>query len=126
MAFTTKAGDQKFLQSWNRNIVLNMIYQSENISRVEIAKKAKLSQSTVTSIVNVLKEKGHVIEVGPGESTSRGGRKPTFLTINPKSGYIISVAVITEAFHITLQLSLFDLTLQPVLEKEVIVNKKGM
>jgi len=121
-----KAGDQKFLQTWNRNIVLNMIYQAGNISRVEIAKRTKLSQSTVTGIVSVLQEKGQVVEVGMGESTRSGGRRPTFLTINAKGGYVIGIAIITEAFHITLQLSLFDLKLKPVFEKEKIVNKKGI
>lgn len=123
---TTKAGDQKFLQNWNRNIVLNMIYEAESISRVEIAKKTNLSQSTVTGIINILKENGYVMEVGTGKSTKSGGRRPTFLTINPEKGYIIGMAIITEAYHITLQLSLFNLALEPVYEAQHIIKERGI
>lgn len=34
-----KAGDQKFLQSLNRSLVLNTINHFKTISRIEIAKK---------------------------------------------------------------------------------------
>jgi len=124
MAFS-KAGDQKLLQALNRTLVLNTIHHFGSISRIDIAKKTKLSQSTVSNVVDALQKEGHVIEVGTGSSTRAGGRKPTILTLRAQSGYMISVAIITEAFHISLQICLYDLLLNLVDEKELELKEKG-
>lgn len=118
--------DRKFFQSWNKNLVLNTIYHQGSISRVEISKKTKLSQSTVTNIVDALKKDDYILEVGTGKSTKVGGRKPTILTVNSNRGYIIGVAIITEAFHTTLQICLFDLNLKLITEKESLIKEKGI
>lgn len=120
-----KAGDQKFLQSLNRSLVLNTINHFKTISRIEIAKKTKLSQSTVSNVVDALEKEGYISEVGTGNSTRAGGRRPTLLTINAAGGYTATVAVVTEAFHITLQLCLFNLHLSMVDEQEIEVKEKG-
>ncbi|GIP31735.1 ROK family transcriptional regulator [Paenibacillus sp. J2TS4] len=120
-----KAGDQKFLQTLNRTLVLNTIHHFKTISRIDIAKKTKLSQSTVSNVVDALEKEGYIAEVGTGNSTRAGGRRPTLLTINAAGGYIATLAVVTEAFHITLQVCLFDLHLTMVDEQEIEVKEKG-
>ena len=126
MAKFTKAGDQKLLQSLNRNLVLNTIHHYDAISRIEISKLTKLSQSTVSNVVDALQKEGYVVEIGSGQSTKSGGRKPTILTIDPEGGSILAVAVVTEAFHITLQICLFDLKLRIIKETEKELSQKGL
>ncbi len=57
--------------------VLRLIWREKRISRASIAKKAKLSRSTVSEIVNEILPTGLVEEVGLGKS--RGGRRPVLL-----------------------------------------------
>lgn len=113
------------LQEMNRTLILNTIHHLGTTSRIEISRKTKLSQSTVSNVVDSLLKEGILMETGVGQSTKVGGRRPTFLSINPRSGYIVAAAVVTEAFHITLKLCLFDLQLNIVDEKEVIIREKG-
>lgn len=126
MKSLSKIGDQKFLQELNRTLVINTIYHYESISRIEISKITKLSQSTVSNVVEALRNEGYVKETGIGNSTKSGGRKPTLISINNDGAYIVSVAIVTEAFHITLQLGLFDLGLNLIREHEVEMNVKGV
>jgi predicted NBD/HSP70 family sugar kinase len=126
MSTLSKVGDQKLLQSLNRNLILNTIDHHGSISRIDISKATKLSQSTVSNLVDTLQKEGYVIEVGTGSSTRAGGRRPTFLTINPSGAHILAVAIVTEAFHITLQVCLFDLKLTIVKEMEFELREKGL
>lgn len=121
----SKVGDQKLLQALNRTLVLNTIHQHGHISRIEIAKKTKLSQSTVSNVIDMLQKEGYIMEVGTGSSTRAGGRKPTILSFRAESGYMIAVAIITEAFHISLHICLYDLLLNLVAEKELAIHDKG-
>ena len=60
-------------------------------SRVELAKKLKLSKPSITDNVNKLLESGVILESGEGEASKVGGRKPIMLEINATSKYIVSV-----------------------------------
>jgi glucokinase-like ROK family protein len=53
---------------------LRLIWTEERISRAEIARRAELSRSTVSSVVGDLIASGLVAELGSGPS--RGGRRP--------------------------------------------------
>lgn len=121
----SKAGDQKLLQALNCTLVLNTIYHYGSISRIDIAKKTKLSQSTVSNVVDMLQKDGYIVEAGTGSSTKAGGRKPTILKLRPQSGYMVAVALITEAYHISLQICLYDLLLNLVDEVELELGEKG-
>lgn len=125
MRSISKIGDQKLLQEMNRAVVLNTIYRSESISRIGISKITGLSQSTISNIVEILQNEGHVKVVGTGSSTKVGGRRPTMITIDKNSGYIISVAIVTEAFHILLRVCLFDLKLNMVDQADYEMAERG-
>lgn len=45
-------------------------------------------------------ERGYIKEVGRGESTEFGGRKPIMLTVNEKYGYIISFDIAFHQLHV--------------------------
>jgi len=57
--------------------VLRLIWQEREISRAEIARRAGLSRSTVSEVVDALLPTRLVAEAGPGESL--GGRRPIML-----------------------------------------------
>lgn len=64
----------------NRQVVYQIIRERETTSKAEISKLTGISAPTVIKIINFLKEKGLVIEMGEGETAI--GRKPQMLTLN--------------------------------------------
>ncbi len=71
--------------------VLECIIKNDQVSRIEISEKTKLSPSTVSQAVALLIEKGIAEEVCSGEST--GGRKPILLRLNPGYGFIVTLEI---------------------------------
>lgn len=69
--------------------MLRLIWDEERISRAEIARRAGLSRSTVSEIVETLLATGLVREAGVG--ASRGGRRPIVLEFQDDAGTIIGV-----------------------------------
>jgi len=86
-----KTGDLKLIQELNRSIILETIRHYGPISRSEIAKKNKISPTTVTAAVNELIQQGLVYEDGTGKSS--GGRKPILVRFSSDSRFIIAVAI---------------------------------
>ncbi|KKI92483.1 transcriptional regulator [Bacillus sp. SA1-12] len=86
-----RTGDLKLIQELNRSIVLETIRLQGPISRSDIAKKNKLSPTTVTSAVSELIHEGLVYEDGIGHSS--GGRKPILVRFSPDSKYLIGVSI---------------------------------
>ncbi|MEB8091082.1 ROK family transcriptional regulator [Mammaliicoccus lentus] len=71
--------------------MLKEIFNHQNISRTEISKNLGINKATISSILNKLKSKSLVREVGEGDSTKSGGRKPILLKVNHLYGYFISL-----------------------------------
>lgn len=67
----------------NTSRILRLIWQKKRISRVEIAGVLGIDKSTVTKIVNELKDLGILRETLQGNSGPLGGRPPVFLEITP-------------------------------------------
>jgi predicted NBD/HSP70 family sugar kinase len=72
----------------NRQIVLNYVREKEPISRAEISHETALQRSTVSLIIEELKNQGLIYEV-EGEST--GGRPPTLLKVRAAGCIAIGV-----------------------------------
>lgn len=66
------------IRNINRQIVLNYVRERAPISRAAIAHETELQRSTISLIVDELKEQGLIDEI-EGEST--GGRPPTLLQL---------------------------------------------
>lgn len=64
----------------NRDLILEHIRASQPVSRVELARRSGLQPSTVSSIVEQLKDERWIQE-GPAIKTARG-RRPTQLSLN--------------------------------------------
>jgi predicted NBD/HSP70 family sugar kinase len=87
----SRTGDLKLIQELNRSIILNMIRRNGPISRSELAKRNKLSPSTVASAVNELLQAGLVCENGTGSSS--GGRKPIMVSFSPNNHILVGIVV---------------------------------
>lgn len=71
--------------------VLRLIWDEQRISRVDIARMAGLSRSTVSEIINEILPLGLVNEVGEGPS--RGGRRPIVLEFQDDACIILGVEI---------------------------------
>jgi predicted NBD/HSP70 family sugar kinase len=78
---TTKAA-HRLMREVNRTLVLDALRQGGEMSRVELARRTRLSKPTVSSIVDLLIKEGTVLEVGMGRSQPQGGRPPALLVYN--------------------------------------------
>jgi N-acetylglucosamine repressor len=93
-----KTGDLKLIQELNQYIILDTIRRHGAISRSDIAKKTKLSPTTVTSAVNELIRDGLVIDAEAGQSS--GGRRPILVRFIPDSKFLISVSITNSAITV--------------------------
>lgn len=107
------------MQELNQSIVLDTIRKIGPISRSEIAKRTKLSPTTVTSAVNELIRSGYVTEGGQGESS--GGRKPIQINFLPDSKVIIGVSVTNS----TVLIACMNLNAEPRGKKLYYLNSHG-
>lgn len=69
----------------NRSIVLDILREGTPVSRVELARRTRLSKPTVSSIVEDLLAAGVVREMGIDPSTHRTGRPPSLLVYDERS-----------------------------------------
>ncbi|HKL42777.1 MAG TPA: ROK family transcriptional regulator [Clostridia bacterium] len=84
-----KIGNPKFMKSWNRKIITNILSKDSPISQTQICQKTGLSKATVSTIINELKEEDLVIEVGKNDS--KGGRRQILLELNGDAGFVVGV-----------------------------------
>jgi predicted NBD/HSP70 family sugar kinase len=85
--------DWRFLKEVNETRLLDLIRKEDGISRAELAKMAKMSKTAVSEIINRLITTGLIKEEGKGESTSRGGKRPTKLFIDPNGGFVFGIQI---------------------------------
>jgi N-acetylglucosamine repressor len=69
----------------NRSIVLDILREGQPVSRVELARRTRLSKPTVSSIVEDLVGTGLVREVGTDPASHRTGRPPSLLVYNERA-----------------------------------------
>lgn len=85
--------DWRFLKEVNETRLLDYIRKEYGISRTELAKKAKMSKTAVSEIITRLMNTGLIKEEGKGESTSRGGKRPTKLYIEAQGGFVFGIQI---------------------------------
>ena len=81
----------------NSRLVLQTLYQHEEMSRADIARATKLTRPTVSSIVSKLIKKNLVVEAGLG--VSAGGKRPLLLQIAYDAHQLISVDLGSHEFR---------------------------
>ena len=85
----TRTANLQLMKEINQSIVLNIIRNYGPISRADIAKKTKLSSTTVSTLADDLIKQEYLEKIGEGESS--GGRRPILLKFNPASHFVIGV-----------------------------------
>lgn len=88
----------------NLRLVLQQVINNAPISRIEIARNLGMNKSSITTLYNEVDEMGYLKEIGSGEASKMGGRKPTLVTINDKYGYTVSVDLGYHHLHIMFNL----------------------
>jgi len=86
-------GSSQLIKKINETHLLNLIRQDGPISRNELARRTRISKVAVSEIVARLQDAGFILEIGKGESTRKGGKKPTLLKLNPTNGYAIGIEI---------------------------------
>ena len=82
--------DATFINTANKIKVLDIIRNSEFVSRAEISKRAHLSAPTITRIVDSLINSEKIVEeVGTG--SSEGGRPPNLIRFSGSDKYVIAI-----------------------------------
>lgn len=89
-----------YINKLNKIQVLQLIRESDQISRAEIVKQTKLSAPTVTRIVDNLIDAGLVIMTGEGDST--GGRPPILLKFDGTDNFVIGVDLGSTSIRVAL------------------------
>ncbi|HYY92930.1 MAG TPA: ROK family protein [Pyrinomonadaceae bacterium] len=86
-----QAARSSTIRDINRQFVLNYIRDREPVSRADIARGTELQRSTVSTIVEELKDEGLIEEIGAGAST--GGRRPTLIRLRAAGAMAVGVAI---------------------------------
>ncbi|MDD1781017.1 ROK family transcriptional regulator [Enterovibrio sp. ZSDZ35] len=90
----------KLSRTNNTASIINSLWQSPGVSRVDMATKLGLDKSTVTKTVNHLIDIGMLIEQ-PQLLSGRGGRPKISLVFNPEFGVLIGVEVNSDALKVS-------------------------
>jgi len=80
--------------------VLRALRRNGLTSRAEITNITGWSRAKTSQEVNLLVEKGYLVEVGEG--VSKGGRKPRLLRFNSQLGYVIGIDIGATSLEIAL------------------------
>ena len=91
-----KKSNQEESRQHNSRLVLSTIYQSGEISRVEIARQTHLTRTTVSEIVAEFVEAGLVIETGLAPST--GGKPATLLRVAKNARLLVGIDLAEQEF----------------------------
>ena len=93
-------GDQSTTRALNRRLILNLLKNEGEMSRVEIAARSSLSPSAVTGVVAELVSEGFVVEGDAGKSS--GGRKPIPVRIDYGQRCSIGLKLMPERLDVVL------------------------
>lgn len=92
--------DQKRIRKYHYFMLLSLIRKNKRLSRTQLAKLTRISNTSIGIIIKELIEDELVIEVGQTKGTV--GRRATLLEINPKGSYIIGVGMESDSIQIAI------------------------
>lgn len=81
------------LKSHNRRLVLRAVFADKATNRAALSQYTGLAKPTISDIVAELIEDGFLEEIGHGESTESGGKRPILLHFRPEARQIIGVSI---------------------------------
>lgn len=77
----------------NKRSILRHVINYGPISRSKISRDLAINKVTVSSILEDLLAGKYVVEVGEGQSSKSGGRKPLLIEFNGEFGYFINLVI---------------------------------
>jgi len=86
-----QTADQALVREMNLSIILRYLHAGGPMSRASLASLAGLNKTTVSSLVDELRGRGLIHDVGM--DNTRTGRPATLLELNPEAGLIAGVAL---------------------------------
>jgi glucokinase len=111
------------MRSINGIELLNLIREHGPVSRASLAKLSCLSKPTVSSQVETLVRQGWVIELGQGESGSKGGKKPTLIRFNADAGRLFAAEI--DSAHVRLAVADLEGTIRERLTMPIGANRSA-
>jgi predicted NBD/HSP70 family sugar kinase len=111
------------MRSINGIELLNLIREHGPVSRASLAKLSCLSKPTVSSQVETLVRQGWVIELGQGESGSKGGKKPTLIRFNADAGRLFGAEI--DAAHVRMAVADLEGTIRERLTLSIGTNRSA-
>jgi len=88
-----QTGDHKLLKSINERLVLNLVRLNGIISSSDLVRITGMQPSTIFNILRDLTENNHVLNLGKGDSTEKGGKKPYLWGLNKEAAYAIGIDI---------------------------------
>ncbi len=88
-----------YIRQHNQQLVLRAVYNGLATSRAALAQETGLTKPTVSELIGELIDEGLLEEVGPGESTSEGGKRPRLLRFVPSARQVIGVHINDEQIN---------------------------
>lgn len=82
-----KLMNQQVIKNNNLKRIYNLVYKEQGISRAALAKRTRLSKTTVSALVDELLERKFLMDTGTADSTTVG-RKPNSLQLLPEHHYV--------------------------------------
>ena len=80
----------------NRQLLLRAVHSGLASSRAELSQETGLAKPTVSDLISELINEGFLIEIGLGQSTDEGGKRPRLLQFVPDARHIIGVSLSAE------------------------------
>ncbi len=88
-----KKSNFHFVRQINEISVLRIVRDEGPISRSEVARKMGVSKVIIGGIVRRLLETNILFEIGKGDSTVQGGRRPVMLEFNADAGLAVGIEI---------------------------------
>lgn len=88
-----KKADSKLIKMLNETQIMNLIREESPIARVELARRTQMSKVAVFEIINRLIRNGYVEDFGKGQSTDRGGKRPSLVKLNTSVHFVIGIEI---------------------------------
>ena len=86
-----KKADSQLIRLLNERKILNLIRKEGPISKAALARRTHMSKVGAIDVINRLIQAGYVEEIGKGSSTSRGGKRPSMIKLNPNNHFVIGI-----------------------------------
>ncbi len=86
-----QTGDHRLLKNINERLVLNLVRLNKIISSSDLVRITGMQPSTIFNILRDLTSNSLVLNLGKGDSTEKGGKKPYMWGLNNKAAYAIGI-----------------------------------